>query len=149
VREVLPEKAIMNTTERARRAEKILLVALTTFSALAAYGDDVTDAARKQGLAKAPEIVKASGIACTVTDARRIPARAVADSDVSSGRGPPASASNGGGHNAISGASAGGAVSQTFTLELDYGAGRGFTGPAAEVYEVACRPSARSTAMRN
>jgi hypothetical protein len=130
----------MHRPRRPHRTPKLLLAGLMTFfSTLLVCAADVSDVARKQGLAKAAEIVNSSGIACTVTDARRVPDRTAANSDAGQRTRPSASPSDGGGHSSISGASAGGAASQTFTLELDYGAGAGFAGAAAEEYEVACR----------
>jgi hypothetical protein len=128
----------MGTAKPAISTVKFLLAASTALMLAAHAGDEVSDAARKQGLAKAPAMIKASGIPCTVTDARKLPPRVAADTQSDGARGgATTSASNGGGHSSVTGSSAGGSATQSFTLELDYGPGLG-AGLSSEEYEVAC-----------
>lgn len=63
----------MNKKDSGRSIGALTLVLSTAFVLMAAHASDkVTDIARKQGLAKASELVKTAGIVCSVSDVRRI-----------------------------------------------------------------------------
>jgi hypothetical protein len=96
--------------------------------------DEITENSRKQGMAKAPDLIKAAGITCTVTDARKVPVRLVSG-ELSK------SAFNSGSNAVSSGAANGGSAGKGSTSGGDWS---GFvqvagSGPTPDQYEVACR----------
>src|SRR5271170_3737336 len=94
--------------------------------------DEIPDNSRKQGMAKAPDLVKVAGIACTVTDARKVPVRLVS-SDLSKNAfnsGSNVGSGNGGTAASVGAGSTGGDWSGFVQV-----AG---SGSAPDQYEVAC-----------
>jgi hypothetical protein len=110
-----------------------VLAALTALPLLVSQAaNEITDSSRKAGMAKAPDLVKAAGITCTVTDARKVPVRLVSG-DLS--KSAFNSGSNAGSANGGTAASAGKGPSGGDWSGFVQVAGSGAT---PDQYEVAC-----------
>lgn len=126
-----------------RRVADSLCVLLGLAVVLGAHAEDVDDKARKLGLKKAPELVLSAKLNCTITDARKIPARAAGNQSNGLAGGFSAvnniaspTGNNGGGGGGGSPPPGGGGDDQGGSGAPAGGANRGPATP--EEYEVAC-----------
>jgi hypothetical protein len=95
--------------------------------------EEITDTSRRQGMAKAPDLVKAAGIACTVTDARKVPVRLTSGDLSKSSCNSGSNAGSGGGGN-VAGAGTGSTNGGDWSGFVQVAG----SGPTPDQYEVAC-----------